>query len=114
MASAGYFESKYRTKMSNLQKAAPKHWFASGKTISISRCPTRFGSVSWKTEALSSRRWKTTVDIPNGFRGDLVLHIHPEDQKPIVHASIGTVAEQSVTLSKDILATAARFEIEIS
>ena len=98
----------------HLQKAAPKHWFAESKLISVTRCPTRFGSISWKTESLPGRRWKTTIDIPNGFKGDLVIHVHPENGKPLVRSSIGTVAEQSVTFSKDTLATASHFEIEIS
>ncbi len=98
----------------HLQKAAPKHWFAGGKSISVSHCPTRFGSISWKTESLAGRRWKATIDIPNGFKGDLVVHIHPEDGKPLIRSSIGTLAEQSVTLSKDTLATTSHFEIEIS
>ena len=61
----------------HLQKAAPKHWFANGETISVSKCPTRFGFVSWSTQSLSDRQWKVTVDMPTGFSGDLMTHIHP-------------------------------------
>lgn len=98
----------------HLQKAAPKHWFASGESISVSKCPTRFGSVSWTTDSLAGRRWKITLDIPSGFNGDLVLHIHPDDGKQLNRVSIGSLMDRTVTLSKDILATAPHFEIEIS
>jgi hypothetical protein len=98
----------------HLQKAAPKHWFASGESISVSKCPTRFGTVSWTTDSLADQQWKVTLDIPSGFSGDLVLHIHPDDGKQLNRSSIGALADKTVTLSKDILATAPHFEIEIS
>ena len=37
----------------HLQKAAPKHWFASGEKIRVGQCPTRFGRLSWTTQAKS-------------------------------------------------------------
>ncbi len=99
----------------HLQKATPKHWFSSGESIAVSKCPTRFGSVSWTTDALPGRRWKVTLDIPSPrFNGDLVLHIHPDDGKQLNRSSIGMLADKDVTLSKELLATASRFEIEIS
>lgn len=98
----------------HLQKAAPKHWFASGETITVSKCPTRFGLVSWSTQSVSNHEWKVTVDVPTGFSGDLVIHIHPDDGKPIRRASAGVVDAGFVTLHKDLFATTSHFEIEIS
>jgi hypothetical protein len=98
----------------HLQKAAPKHWFASGETISVSRCPTRFGSVSWSTRSLANRQWEVTVDTAMGFNGDLVIHIHPDDGKPISRSSAGTVGAGFVTLPKDQLAATSHFKIEVS
>ena len=51
----------------HLQKAAPKHWFAKGQSISVKNCPTRFGSISWSTRAVEERQWKVTVEVPKGF-----------------------------------------------
>jgi hypothetical protein len=103
----------------HLQKAAPKHWFASGKTISVSKCPTRFGSVSWSTQSLAKHQWEVTVDTVMGFSGDLVIHIHPDDGKPISRSSTGTVGAGTVgagfvTLPKDLLASTSHFKIEVS
>ena len=98
----------------HLQKAAPKHWFANGETISVSKCPTRFGFVSWSTQSLSNHQWKVTVDMPTGFSGDLIIHIHPNDGKPISRSSVGAVDAGFVTLHKDLFATTSHFEIEVS
>src|SRR6185437_10417684 len=51
----------------HLQKAAPKHWFANGEEISVANCPTRFGSLSWSTRAVSNHHWKITLDCEKGF-----------------------------------------------
>ncbi|MGC2404015.1 MAG: hypothetical protein WA510_29745 [Acidobacteriaceae bacterium] len=98
----------------HLQKAAPKHWFASGETISVSKCPTRFGLVSWSTQSFSNRQWKVTVDVATGFSGDLIIHIHPNDGKPISRSSVGAFDAGFVTLHKDLFATTLHFEIEVS
>ena len=97
----------------HLQKAAPKHWFANGETISVSKCPTRFGVVSWSTQAVEDREWKVTLDIPKGFSGDLIIHIHPNDGKPVRRSSMGTVGDNTIALNKDLLAGNSHFEIEI-
>ncbi len=98
----------------HLQKAAPKEWFANGKTISVSKCPTRFGTVSWTTTAIAGRQWKATIDVAAGFSGDLWLHIHPADGKPISRTSVGTIADGFVALPRDLLAGASHLEIEIT
>jgi hypothetical protein len=98
----------------HLQKAAPKHWFGRGNTIVVSRCPTRFGTLSWTMNAISDREWKVTVDIPKGFMGDLVVHIHPIDGAPVRSSTIGTVAKQSVVLSKASLAGKSHIELSVT
>jgi hypothetical protein len=98
----------------HLQKAAPKHWFAKDELISVAKCPTRFGPVSWSTASLSDHQWKVTVEIPAGFSGDLILHIHPENGKPITRSSVGTVGTSFITLPRELLATKSQFSIEIS
>ena len=35
----------------HLQKAAPQHWFSPGEVIRVRNCPTRFGPISWSTQA---------------------------------------------------------------
>jgi hypothetical protein len=98
----------------HLQKAAPKHWFGRGNTIVVSGCPTRFGTLSWTMNAISDREWKVTVDIPKGFMGDLVVHIHPIDGAPVRSSTIGTVAKQSVVLSKASLAGKSHIELSVT
>ena len=98
----------------HLQKAAPKHWFANGKIISVSKCPTRFGVVSWSTQAVADRQWMVTLDIPEGFSCDLMIHIHPSDGKPVRRSSMGTVGDNTIALKKDLLASNSHFVIEIS
>jgi hypothetical protein len=98
----------------HLQKAAPKHWFAAGERISVAKCPTRFGHVSWSTRSLPTRQWKVTVNTPNSFGGDLMIHIHPDDGKPITRSSVGTVLENAVQLKKELLSNSPHLEIEIS
>ncbi|HTJ29868.1 MAG TPA: hypothetical protein VL346_05185 [Acidobacteriaceae bacterium] len=98
----------------HLQKAAPKEWFAEGKRITVQRCPTRFGHIGWSTEALGGRRWKVVIDTVGAFQGDVKIHLHPEDGRPITHASMGAVEEGAVLLKREALAAGNHFEIEIS
>jgi hypothetical protein len=98
----------------HLQKAAPRPWFAIGKTISVGKCPTRFGAISWTTHSLPGHQWKITLDLAAEFRGDLIIHIHPADGPPIRRSSAGTVGDNSIMLQRDLLATKSHFEIEIS
>jgi hypothetical protein len=98
----------------HLQKAAPRHWFGRGNTIAVSGCPTRFGTVGWRMNAVTDREWKITVDIPKGFTGDLVIHIHPMDGAPIRSSTIGAVAKQSVVISKGSLASSPHIELSVT
>ena len=52
--------------------------------------------------------------MPTGFSGDLVIHIHPNDGRPISRSSVGAVDAGFVTLHKDLFATTSHFEIEVS
>ena len=51
----------------HLQKAAPKHWFASGEKIRVANCPTRFGHIGWTTQAASNEEWHVTLNLPGGL-----------------------------------------------
>ncbi|MGH9586720.1 MAG: hypothetical protein ACRD3F_07180 [Acidobacteriaceae bacterium] len=97
----------------HLQKAAPKHWFASGEEISVQRCPTRFGTLGWSTQALSERHWKITLDCAKGFSGDVVIHLHPVDGKPIQSASAGTIEKNSVVLPRSLFGTQTHFQLDV-
>ena len=97
----------------HLQKAAPKHWFAKGESISVKNCQTRFGAISWKTEAISNSGWKISVEAASAFNGDLVIHIHPNDSKPLQATSAGKVMGNSVVLSASEMAATPHVEIEV-
>jgi hypothetical protein len=96
----------------HLQKAAPKHWFASSKRISVKRCPTRFGSISWETKALSDREWKITLDVPDGFTGDIRIHIHTPDGEPLQKVSLGTIEGSSIRLDRAMFSH--QYHVEIN
>lgn len=98
----------------HLQKGAPKHWFANGETISVDKCPTRFGTVNWSTRAISDRHWRIVLDVAKGFTGDVVIHIHPKDGVPIQTASVGTIVRNSIFLSRATFASGSHFELDVS
>lgn len=83
----------------HLQKAAPKHWFASGQKIRVGKCPTRFGRLSWTTLAKSDHAWEVTLNFESPFTGDLIIHIHPPDGQPLRNSSTGKVSGQSICLT---------------
>ena len=97
----------------HLQKAAPKHWFAKGETISVANCPTRFGVVQWSTKSLSDHEWKVKLQIPAGFSGDIQIHIHPPNGGLLNRTSAGSIENNSVTLSRAILSGSSQFDIDI-
>ena len=71
-------------------------------------------AVSWSTVALSDRQWKLKIKVPAGFGGDVVVHFHPVDGKPLRNASIGKVDGDSVVLSRDMFANTSDFDLDIS
>jgi len=87
----------------HLQKAAPKHWFKSGEQIAVERCPTRFGTLGWKTESLSSDQWSISLNLPEKFDCTLKIHIHPMDGRKITRTSIGQIEQNCVTLASGTL-----------
>jgi len=97
----------------HLQKAAPKHWFIEGERIAVERCPTRFGTLGWKTESLANRQWRVTLDLPEKFDCTLKIHIHPIDGRPITTATVGQIEKNCVTLASGVLARQRLVEIRI-
>jgi hypothetical protein len=98
----------------HLQKAAPKHWFAKGQTISVAKCPTRFGQVQWSTQSVSDHQWKVKLQIPAGFSGDIQIHVHPPDGGLLHKTSVGSIENNSVMLSRAVLSGSSQFDIDIS
>jgi hypothetical protein len=98
----------------HLQKAAPKHWFQQGETISVRNCPTRFGTIQWSTNAVADRQWKVTLDVPKGFSADIQVHIHPSDGQPIRNTSMGSMSADRVVLKRSNFTDRQHFEIDVS
>ncbi len=97
----------------HLQKAAPKHWFAAGQKIRAGKCPTRFGLIGWTTNAVSGDEWHVALDIPHGFEGDLVIHIHPPDGRALKSSSAGAVSRDRVTIERSALQGSKQIEITV-
>ncbi len=97
----------------HLQKATPKHWFARGKRIAVSRCPTRFGEVGWVTEA-DGGGWRVTLTLPPRFAANLAVHLHRPDGHPLTSASMGVVRGTSVLLTAAQLSGRERLTINIA
>jgi len=98
----------------HLQKAAPKHWFATSNKISVKRCPTRFGTITWETRAITNRSWHITLDVSEGFTGDVRLHLHPPDGNPLQRTSLGTLERSSILLDRATFAHSTHLEIDAS
>lgn len=98
----------------HLQKAAPKHWFVEGEHISVKKCPTRFGQVSWTTKANGAHGWKVILDVSAGFSGDVLVHIHPPDGRLLKSASTGTVSGTRIQLPRSLFANQTHFELDVS
>ena len=101
----------------HLQKAAPKDWFAPGQRIRVEHCPTRFGHVSWATEAVAGAarpKWRINVQFEDSFGADLIVHVHPPDQQLLKSASLGQLERDRVILSSALLAGKKQIEVEVS
>ena len=98
----------------HLQKAAPKHWFKQGKRIHVERCPTRFGQISWTTEAVSDRSWRVTILPSAGFSADLRVHVHPDSGAPLRGSSEGSVQESNILLPAALLHDGARITLTVT
>lgn len=97
----------------HLQKAAPKSWFSAGQRIHVEDCATRFGPISWTTEAGKNGGWKLNLALTEGFAADLHVHIHASDGHPLRSASLGTVEKTRVLLPSSLLAQRTMLEIDI-
>jgi hypothetical protein len=102
----------------HLQKAAPQHWFSPGEVIRVHNCPTRFGPISWSTQALQpsegSARWKVEITLLGPYEADLVVHIHPADRTPLRSASLGEVHPNYVVVASKLLTGKTHLEIEVA
>ena len=96
----------------HLQKAAPKHWFADGRSIAVKQCPTRFGEIAWSTRSHRGG-WTVTVECRAGFTADLVVHIHPPNGAAIQSSTLGTVSNHSVRIPKASLAGQPKFTLTV-
>ncbi len=98
----------------HLQKAAPKHWFADGERISVRKCPTRFGQVSWSTVAHGDRDWEIQVDFEKPFAGELYIHVHAPDGRPIERTSAGKLAGNAIHFTAEELRSTQHITIRAS
>ncbi len=94
----------------HLQKAAPKHWFAAGERISVRRCPTRFGEIAWTTKSTGGDSWAVIIEFQNDFGGDLAIHIHRPDGKPLTTSTLGNIETDSVLITRAMLAGKRKIE----
>jgi hypothetical protein len=97
----------------HLQKAAPRRWFAEGQRIVVEECPTRFGTLSWKTES-SAGHWRVELTLPANFGADLLIHIHPPGGQPLRMASMGQLEENAVRLKVAALAGQRQISVEVT
>lgn len=98
----------------HLQKAAPKHWFASGKRILVGKCPTRFGPLSWSTVARGERDWEIQIDLKPPFTGDLLVHVHPPDGQPLRTTSAGSLSGNAIRFTADELRTTQHLVVRVN
>jgi hypothetical protein len=91
----------------HLQKAAPKTWFAANQRIAVENCPTRFGQISWSTQAASSGTgWDVSIAFPAGqpLAADIIVHFHPAGGRNLRSTSHGSLQANTVVLSEAVLA----------
>ncbi|MHB8655729.1 MAG: hypothetical protein ACYDA9_17835 [Terriglobia bacterium] len=102
----------------HIQKAAPKHWFSPGERIRVKNCATRFGAVSWTTEALagagSGPRWRVEIEFAGQFDADLIVHIHPPKGESLRSSSLGELHPNYIAVRAPLLAGKTRITIEAS
>lgn len=102
----------------HLQKAAPKHWFEAGNRIRVDGCPTRFGRLSWMTEAKDGQgerpAWEVRIHWEGKLDADVVVHIHPPDRQPLRSTTFGELRRDRIVLSAQLLAGKNGLEIHVS
>jgi hypothetical protein len=97
----------------HLQKAAPKHWFTAGQSIRVEQCPTRWGSISWTTEAATDSEWHLDITAAPGFSGQVAIHVHPPDGRPLASATAGTVQPDRVVINPAAFASSRTLRIVV-
>ena len=50
--------------------------------------PDTLGGIAWSTES-SANQWRVQVEFQRDFEGDLAIHIHRPDGKPLTSSSVG-------------------------
>jgi hypothetical protein len=94
------YEESYNDRV-HLQKAAPKTWFAPGQKIAVTRCPTRFGEITWSTESQSEGRgWTVKIEVLSAapFPAEVAVHIHPADGRALASSTAGRISGSTVVL----------------
>jgi hypothetical protein len=99
----------------HLQKAAPKTWFAEKQRIAVERCPTRYGEISWTTEATAAG-WQVTIGLPSAkaFDADIAVHFHPSDGRSLKTASMGALQGNTVLIGKAEFSGRSAWELKVS
>ena len=97
----------------HLQKAAPKHWFRVGERISVERCPTRFGCLSWETLSLQDGTWRVRLQPPTHFPCILKIYIRPDIGRLISVTSLGRIEGDCVVLASETFAGQKSLEIHM-
>jgi hypothetical protein len=102
----------------HLQKAAPKHWFSPGVVIRVANCPTRFGPISWSTQALDlakgTARLRVEITFTGPFAADLYIHIHPPERVPLRSSTLGEVHPAYIHVPAAQLTGKTRITMDIS
>jgi len=102
----------------HLQKAAPQQWFRPGEMIRVRNCPTRFGPITWSTQALQpaagGARWKVEISFSEPYDADVMVHVHPADRTALRSASLGEVHPNYVVVAAKFLAGKTQVEIDIT
>ena len=97
----------------HLQKAAPKHWFATGQHIRVEDCPTRFGLLSWTTESAATG-WQVALTLPANYAADILIHIHPPGGQALRNTSLGKLQPTAVRLPATLLASKREIVVRVT
>lgn len=97
----------------HLQKAAPKHWFATGQHIRVEGCPTRFGHINWTTESVAGG-WEVRLSVPANYAADMVIYIHPPNGRALRSTSLGQLQAAAVRLPASLIAGKRNLRLKIS
>ena len=102
----------------HLQKAAPKSWFAQREKIVVRNCPTRSGQLTWSTESLPGQSgWLINVELTqaakSAFNTEIIVHIHPTDNRRLKASSVGRIVDNSVVIAPGDFAGKRKIMIQV-